>query len=225
MRFQFALTKQEISNYPPGKRCLIYTILSAACVLLIATIALSIYAGMVYYIKSAGIKLVPSQNHKVIISQYYRQNDSQWAEETIGTTTKKLGSTGCLIASVSTAISNIDVPITPREFNIKLTKNDGFHSADLIWFKINESIPGVKYRYNRIFSSRTIENDLKMGLTPIVNVKYHKTGVTHWVLIVGAQNDEFLICDPLGDGVSTSFLSEHGKVYAYRVIEKNMTLD
>lgn len=53
-----------------------------------------------------------------------------------------------------------------------------------------------------------------------MNVKYYKTGVTHWVLIVGAKDGEFFICDPMDDGYSTKLLSEHGKVYAYRVIEK-----
>ena len=209
----------KIRNYPSTKKCIIYFIFSIICVLLIAIIALSIYAGMVYYIKSIGIKLVPSQNYPVTITKYYRQNDSQWSEDTIGTTAQKMRSTGCLISSVSTAISNLNIPITPKEFNNKLTQNNGFQGADLIWYKINESIPKVNYRYSRIFSSRTIENDLKKGLLPIVNVKYHKTGVTHWVLIVGAEGGEFLICDPLDDGISIKFLSEHGNVYAYRVIE------
>lgn len=95
-----------------------------------------------------------------------------------------------------------------------------FSRADLIWYKINEAVPEVDYRYNRIFNSRTIENDLKKGLLPIVNVRYLGTGVTHWVLIVGAKDGEFIICDPMDDGYSTRLLSEHGNVYAYRVIEK-----
>lgn len=53
-----------------------------------------------------------------------------------------------------------------------------------------------------------------------MNVKYHKTGITHWVLIVGAHEGEFTICDPLDDGHSTRLSSDHGKVYAYRVIER-----
>ena len=214
----------KIRSYPPTKKRIIYSTFSILSVLIIAAIALIIYAGMAYYIKSMGIKLVPSQDYPVIVTQYYRQNDPQWREDTIGTTPQKMGSTGCLISSVSTAISNLNVPITPQEFNIKLTKNDGFQGADLIWNMINEAIPQVNYRYSRIFSSRTIENDLKMGLLPIVNVKYYKTGVTHWVLIVGAKDGEFIICDPLGDGTSKKLLSEHGNVYAYRVIEKAVSV-
>jgi hypothetical protein len=90
----------------------------------------------------------------------------------------------------------------------------------LIWYKINEVFPDIDYRYGRIFSREKIEKDLEKGLLPIVNVKYNKTGITHWVLIVGAKDGEFIICDPLGDGSSSRLLSEHRNVFAYRVLEK-----
>jgi len=56
-----------------------------------------------------------------------------------------------------------------------LTEKDGFLGVDLIWYKINEAIPEVDYRYSRIFNSKTIEKDLERGLLPIVNARYHKT--------------------------------------------------
>ena len=102
-----------------------------------------------------------------------------------------------------------------------LTENNGYQGADLIWYKINEILPEVDYRYSRIFDSKTIEKDLEKGLLPIVNVKYYKTGVTHWVMIVGTKDGEFIICDPMDDDHSTRLLSEHGKVFAYCVIEKS----
>lgn len=209
-----------INNYSSRRRTIAYFIISILCVLLAAIITLSMYVGRVYYIKNMGIKLVSSQNHTVAITQYYIQNDPKWKDDTIGNTSRRMERYGCLISSVSTAISNLGIPITPKEFNNKLTQNNGFQGADLIWYKINESIPEVSYRYSRIFSSRTIEKDLEIGLLPIINVKYYKTGITHWVLIVGAKDGEFLICDPLDDGFSIKKLSEHGNVYAYRVVEK-----
>ncbi len=209
-----------INNYPPSKKYITYFIMSILLLLVIVMIVISIYAGKFYYIKNIGIKLIPSQNYTVTIAEYYRQNDSLWKDCTIGNTPQRMGSSGCLISSVSTAISNLGVPITPLELNNKLTLSNGYQGADLIWYKINEIIPEVNYRYSRVFSSKTMENDLKNGLLPIVNVKYHKTGVTHWVLIVGANDGEFQICDPIGDGFSIKNLSEHGNVYAYRVIER-----
>jgi hypothetical protein len=45
------------------------------------------------------------------------------------------------------------------------------------------------------------------------------------VLICGAKDGDFLILDPLGDGISPMRLSEHGKVYAYRVIKPERKTD
>lgn len=186
----------------------------------ISVITLSFYVGRVFYIKYYGLYLVPQKNHAVQISSYYRQNDPKWQDVEIGTSKRKMGSTGCLISCVATAISHLRAPITPEELNKMLTQVNGFQEADLIWYKINEVFPDIDYKYSRIFSSKIIEKDLEKGLLPIVNVKYNKTGVTHWVLIVGAEKGDFIICDPLGDGNSTRLLSDHGKVFAYRVIEK-----
>jgi hypothetical protein len=186
----------------------------------ISVITLSIYVGKVYYIKNFGLNLVPVKNHSVQILNYYRQNDPKWQDVEIGTSKRKVGSTGCLISCVSTAISQLGSPVTPEELNKMLTQVNGFQGADLIWYKINEVFPDIDYRYGRIFSSEKIGKDLEKGLLPIVNVKYNKTGITHWVLIVGAKDGEFIICDPLGDGNSTRLLSDHGNVFAYRVIEK-----
>jgi len=46
------------------------------------------------------------------------------------------------------------VPVTPKELNNMLTENNGYQGADLIWYKINEVLPEVDYRYSRIFDSK-----------------------------------------------------------------------
>lgn len=210
----------KIKKSSPRKQFLYYFLLIVSAIAIISVITLSFYVGRVFYIKNFGLNLVPLKNHSVQISSYYRQNDPKWQDVEIGASKRKMGSTGCLIACVSTAISQLRSPVTPEELNKMLTQINGFQGADLIWYKINEVFPDIDYRYSRIFSRKKIEKDLEEGLLPIVNVKYNKTGVTHWVLIVGAKDGEFIISDPLGDGNSTRLLSDHGNVFAYRVIKR-----
>jgi hypothetical protein len=78
--------------------------------------------------------------------------------------------------------------------------------------------PEIDYQYARVFSSKNIEGDLAQGLLPIVNVKYYGSGVTHWVIVIGAKDGEFLIYDPANADKKPMNLSVHGKVYAYRVM-------
>lgn len=187
-------------NFSLKKKRLFYFLLIVFSIMLIAAAPFLVYAGRVYYIKTVGIELVPSKDFPVEITEYYTQKDPLWKDDKIGNTQRRMENTGCLIWCVSTAISQLNVPVTPKELNNMLTENNGYQGADLIWYKINEVLPEVNYRYSRIFDSKTIEKDLEKGLLPIVNVRYYKTGVTHWVLIVGAKDGEFIICDPVGDG-------------------------
>lgn len=195
-------------------------VLALAGFVLGLALSLAAYAGIVMYIRQSGIRLVPVTDHPVTVQRFDLQNDPRWSSDEIGASGRQMAGTGCLITSVATAISSLGVPTDPKTLNRLLTQNGGYQGADLLWYKIHTVIPAVDYRYERIFSSRTIESDLEAGRLPIVNVKFHKTGYTHWVLIAGARDGDFLILDPLGDGLTPMRLSEHGKVYTYRVIRK-----
>jgi len=179
---------------------------------------LAVYAARVYYIKTHGLELTPAGEYEVAAVQYYLQNDPEWGGDFIGGSNSKMSSAGCLLACVSSAITDLGVPVTPGEVNQKLTEVDGFQDADLIWNKINEAFPQIDYRYTRIFSSARIEKDLASGLLPIVNVRLNHTGITHWLLIIGGRDGEFLAYDPLNAGKEPINLSKHGNVYSYRVL-------
>lgn len=145
----------------------------------------------------------------------------QNTNEKIGNSRYGMGSAGCLISSVASAITEHGIKITPQELNDILTSVNGYSDGDLIWSKIHEAVPQVDYKYSRIFSRRTIENDLQNGLLPIVNVKFHGNGVTHWVLVVGAKDGEFLVYDPINSDMKPIPLSTHGKIFAYRAIVRS----
>lgn len=176
------------------------------------------YAAAHLYIKKYGISLSSGDDIEPRYKIHYLQNDARWAQEKIGNSKYSMGEAGCLLTSVANVLSDLDIDITPQEVNEKLTEADGYLGADLIWYKLHEIIPETDYKYKRIFNGATIEKDLKNGLLPIVNVRFNKTGVTHWVVIVGAKDGDFLIIDPADRTLTPIPLATHGKVYAYRVI-------
>jgi hypothetical protein len=186
-------------------------------VLIAAASPFGYYALRVKYISTFGITLTPSRDFEIHEVTYYLQNDSEWSQDKIGQTSQTLGGAGCLISCVASSITDLGVEITPAELNKKISGIGGFSGANLIWYKIHEAIPEVNYTYKRIFSAKTIEDDLAQGRLPIVNVRYFG-GATHWVLIIGAENGEFMIYDPLNRDKTPIPLSTHGKVYSYRVL-------
>ena len=208
----------SIRRFRARKRGLFVIVSTLSVAALGAAIFLALYAGRVYIIKNAGIALKPSQDFEIHAVTYYLQNDPAWSGDRIGSSGGTLGGKGCLISCVASAITDLGVPVTPKQLNAALTDVGGFEGSNLIWYKINEAFDGVDYSYARIFSSVTIESDLKAGLLPIINVRYHGTGVTHWLLVVGAKGGEFLVYDPLNADKTPIPLSTHGKVYAYRVL-------
>lgn len=201
------------------KRNVRTALIITAVLLFAAALVGGYYVLRAKYISSSGIMLTPTRDYEVHTVAYYLQNDALWSGDKIGETSQTLGGAGCLISCAASTITDLGVDMTPAELNSKLTDIRGFSGANLIWYKINEAVPEVNYTYSRIFSAKTIEKDLEQGRLPIVNVRYKGGGVTHWVVIIGAKDHEFLIYDPLNRDKVPIPLSTHGKVYSYRVLK------
>lgn len=211
---------EKLKQYPSKKRSLFICFAVLLALILVIGAAFGVYAVRVYYIKANGVELRPSKDYEILDIQYYLQNDPEWSGDLIGNSNSRMGGTGCLITCVASAVTDLGVSVTPKELNIKLADIEGYQGADLIWYKINEAFPEIDYKYSRIFSSATIERDLNKGQLPIINVKYYGRGMTHWLLVVGAEDGEFLVFDPLNQDKEPIKLSTHGKVYAYRVLTR-----
>jgi hypothetical protein len=211
----------RLKTYSPIKRKLFICCFIILATILVIGVILILYITRVFYIRDCGINLKPSKNHELHKIQYYLQNDDDWASDLIGNTNRRMGGAGCLITCVASAMTDLGVLVTPKEVNSALSNNDGFQGADLIWYKIHESFPEIDYKYTRIFSNSTIENDLALGLLPIVNVKINGNGATHWLLVIGAADGEFLAYDPLNSDKEPIYLSKHGNVYSYRVLVRS----
>ena len=200
-------------------RTLKFSILIFILTIIAITVAFGAYY-VIYsrYIKLFGITLTPTRDFPPFDITYYLQNDPLWSTDSIGNTSFTMGGAGCLITCVAVSLNVLGTAVTPQELNKNLTEINGYQNAELIWYKINEAFPSINYRYKRIFSSRTIEKDLMENRLPIVNVRFNGSGITHWVIVIGAKDGDFLVFDPLNKNRTPIPLSTHGKVYAYRTL-------
>lgn len=196
-------------------------ILMGVFIVLILIASFGGYYGRHFWTKTFGLDLKPSQVIAPKVVEVNLQNDSRWSEDLLGNSRYSMGGYGCLVSVLATSITDLGYKINAGDLNRKFSEYGIFtNQGEVIWYKISEVFPDVRYRYQRIFNSGTFENDLREGKLPIVMVKYNKTGVFHWVLIVGADENDFLIVDPLNGSKDYMRLSKHGNVYAYRVLEK-----
>ena len=201
------------------KKILVGIIVAAACLLLIGGLG-SIYPLKVLKIKSVGVGLKPTKIIEPIEVAYFLQNDPLWAAESLGNSNSSLGSSGCLVSSIATAVNNYGFSYTPKELNELFTENDVYTENGLvIWKNIKLAIPELGYEYSRIFDVKTIEKLIDSGKLPIIEVKYKGVGINHWVAVIGSDGTDFLVMDPLNQSKTPTKLSEHGsRAYAYRVI-------
>jgi len=179
----------------------------------------TVYCGRILWIKKFGINIKPSEEIQPYTVEFFIQNDNRWKDFNLGNSNFNIGGYGCLLSVIASSCDYLGYETNPKSLN-KVFTDGGVYtdSGDVIWYKINETIPNIKYKYKRNFSRNTIQSDLKNGFLPIVMVKYKKTGIYHWVLIVGSTNDDFLIVDPLNQEKELIPLKTHGNVYAYRVL-------
>ena len=196
-------------------------IIPAIAIVLLILAGPAAYYGSALWIKTIGIEVKPGKAYEPQKTQFFLQNDPQWKDNLIGQSGLRLGGYGCLVSALTSSISQLGHETTPRELNDLFARN-GVYTAggEVIWYKISEVIPGIKYQYKRVFSSSTLEEDLRQRRLPIVKVRYKRTGVFHWVLVVGADKEDFLIMDPLNPNKEVVSLGTHGKVHAYRVLQK-----
>ena len=191
---------------------------SLLCVTVLVLLAVAGHMGTHFYIKNYGLSLKPSKDisaHKVT---HYLQSDPAWASDKLGDSQSSMGGTGCLVSVLASVLNDLGVDTDPGRLNAALSEAQGFINGNVLWSKLHELFPAIDYKSQRIFTSGTLEKALQKDLLPIVKVKYLGGGVSHWLLVVGAAEGEFLVVDPLDKDQELMPLSRHGKIFAYRVL-------
>jgi hypothetical protein len=130
----------------------------------------------------------------------YKQCDSRWGSEQLGTSSNTICKAGCLMSSVSMALSGIGKNFNPGTLNTWLKGHGGYVSGDLfVWGSVNS----LGLSYVGKVSNSGIQAALNANEIVILNV--HNGG--HWVLATGMSGSTINVNDP-GYSTTSYTLSE-----------------
>ena len=144
---------------------------------------------------------------------YYNQKDSRWANVKLGSSSRTVGSAGCVTTCIAMAESYLyGYSVTPSSLAKSLSYSS---SGDLYWPSSYKAYANSDYLYK-------IYNELKSGRPVLVGAKTYSGG-QHWVLVIGFNGGEikasnFTVNDP--GRVSRTKLSEFFSAFPmfYKVV-------
>jgi hypothetical protein len=124
----------------------------------------------------------------------FKQCDSRWGNNQLGTSSDTICSAGCLMSSAAMGLAGTGHGYNPATLNTWLTNNGGYIDGDgFVWASINR----LGLTFEGRISNGQIMGKLDAGKVVMVNVH----GGGHWVLAYGHSGDSLLVNDP---GYSTT---------------------
>lgn len=184
------------------------------------------FTGMFFYVRfngDPGVAIKPKGDKPAGKVAAYYQRDERWKEDTLGNSGFSMGGSGCLTSCIASALSTEEkaletgVSMTPGELNRIFGQQQVYNAqGDIVWAQIKEALPGTQVVVASSVKEKEIESLLADGHYPIVKVKVGGHGASHWVLLVGSRDGEYLCMDPLEPDGELIPLSRHGGV-VYRM--------
>ncbi len=133
----------------------------------------------------------------------FSQQDPQWKNTVIGGGPDTIGYIGCALTSVTMLVSSWGYSETPQSLNKKLTGIGGFINEAIVWSKVSQLYPQVQFTGlslspNGSAALSQLDASLAAGQLVVVEVDYSPDpGLqTHWVLVYGKLDNDYLIQDP-----------------------------
>jgi len=194
------------------KKQRIIIILSVIAFMLLVT------AGGMYYRLHGSVRLKPSAEYKVSEDAViYRQDDPSWAKDQLGESKYTMKSSGCLVSCIAAAVTMNGKEVTAGELNRLFSDSHVYDAEGNIQWNSIDGMEGYSTEVFTDVSDSHIENCLESDNFPIVRVRMGGLGNFHYVLIIGAENGEYICMDPLRDELTK--LSDYGnRVYAIRCV-------
>ncbi|WP_026516030.1 hypothetical protein [Butyrivibrio sp. MC2021] len=152
------------------------------------------------------------------IMVHYRQDDDRWRKLHLGDSKYTMESSGCITTCIASAISGSSNPLSPGGLVTYLSENGVFDAAGNMQWGAIDQLPGFNAEVYSGLDAGYIDECLSKGRYPIVKIhrkslfSYH-----HFVLIIGAENGEYICMDPLKDTYTT--LKEYSnRIYSVRCV-------
>jgi hypothetical protein len=144
----------------------------------------------------------------------FAQADPRWADDSLGPTDSTIGGEGCAVSSAAMVLAYYGVNVDPGILNAFLANNDGYTPQGwLYWEKAAAFAPGkAKHIYEDAPSYYLIDSNLLRGNPVIIRIRL-RSGITHFVVIVGKRGFHYLIQDPASSG-------DNGIYPLYRLVAK-----
>lgn len=156
------------------------------------------------------------------------QKNHLWGQDKLGTSAYTMGSSGCLTTCLASVVEMQDIEInqmrdgvTPGTLNVLFSSHNVYDGDGNIQWGQLESLLDVSIvrKQASAISTGEIDHLLEQGCYPIVRVRVAGLGNYHFVLIVGAQDGEYLCMDPLNEKEEVVPLSKFwNRIYAIRYI-------
>lgn len=128
----------------------------------------------------------------------FKQCDSKWSGNTLGTCSQTICSAGCAMSSVAMILNTKGASKDPGSLNSWLKSNGGYSGGCNINWASVDKLGYTKFQGKQNPTESEICNGLKAGHGLVANV--HNGG--HWVLLTGCNgNGVFAVNDP---GYSTT---------------------
>ena len=141
----------------------------------------------------------------------YKQCDSRWKDEELGTSSQTICSAGCAMSSVAMYVTTRGHSVTPHDLNQWLKEHGGYASGDLIIWGTVDSF-GLSYQGQE---SGISVDTLAAGLNACHGIIANVRDGSHWVLLTEhVSGDTFRVHDP-GFDQDTYTTSEMGVFAVY----------
>lgn len=145
----------------------------------------------------------PFEKRVVLPVPSFLQSDPRWGADPLGpSSTDTLSSAGCAVSSAAMILASYGVDTDPQRLNDYLQAHNGYTPEAWIKWEVAAQLSPKKLTlYESDASHRLIDENLEKGNPVIVRVRY-PSGITHFVVVCGKEDQDYLITDP-GKGGSS----------------------